>query len=70
LSKEAKGKRDPMELTITALSRNALNHPNVALPVGNLSSLLFGQSSALVSGGGGSSASGNRRIELQIKLSF
>jgi hypothetical protein len=70
LGKEIKGKRDPMELTVTALSRNALNHPNVALPVGNLSSTLFGESTALVSGGGGNSASGNRRIELQIKLAF
>jgi hypothetical protein len=68
LGKEAKGKRDPMELTFTALSRNALNHPNLTLPDGNLSSLYFGQSTALVSGG--SSASGNRRIELQCRLAF
>src|SRR6185436_9123455 len=27
LGKEVKGKRDPMELTVTALSRNVLNHP-------------------------------------------
>ena len=70
LGQEAKGKRDPMELTVTALSRNLLNHPNLALPVGNLSSPLFGESTALVSGGGGNSAGGNRRIELQIKLGF
>ncbi len=70
LGQEAKGKRDPMELTFTALSRNLLNHPNLALPVGNLSSPLFGESTALVSGGGGNSASGNRRIELQVRLGF
>jgi Carboxypeptidase regulatory-like domain len=70
LGREVKGKRDPMELTVTALSRNLLNHPNLALPVGNLSSPLFGESIALVGGGGGNSASGNRRIELQIKLAF
>jgi hypothetical protein len=70
LGQEVKGKRDPMELTITALSRNVLNHPNLALPVGNLSSSLFGQSTALASGGGGGGASGNRRIELQLKISF
>ena len=34
LGEEVKGKRDPMELTVTALSRNLLNHPNLALPVG------------------------------------
>ena len=70
LGKEVKGKRDPMELTITALSRNLLNHPNFALPVGNLSSPLFGQSTALATGGGGNSASGNRRIEFQLKIAF
>jgi hypothetical protein len=70
LGKEAKGKRDPMELTFTALSRNLLNHPNLALPDGNLSSPYFGESTALVSGGGGNSASGNRRIELQCRLAF
>jgi len=53
LGQEVKGKRDPMELTFTALSRNLLNHPNVALPDGNLSSPYFGQSTALVTGGGG-----------------
>jgi Carboxypeptidase regulatory-like domain len=70
LGEAVKGKRDPMEITVTALSRNLLNHPNLASPVGNLSSPVFGQSVALVSGGGGGSASGNRRIEFQLKLSF
>jgi hypothetical protein len=68
LGKEVKGKRDPMELTFTGLARNVLNHPNLALPVGNLSSPLFGESTALV-GGGGNNA-GVRRIEIQIRLSF
>jgi hypothetical protein len=70
LGKEAKGKRDPMELTFTALSRNLLNHPNLALPDGNLSSPYFGESTALVTGGGGNSASGNRRVEFQCRLAF
>ena len=69
LGKEVKGKRDPMELTFTALSRNLFNHPNLALPSGNLSSTVFGQSTALFSGGG-NNASGNRRIEFQLKLAF
>jgi hypothetical protein len=63
-------KRDPMELTFTALSRNLLNHPNLALPVGNLSSPLFAESTALVGGGGGNSASGNRLIERRVRLAF
>ncbi len=70
LGKEVKGKRDPMELTFTALSRNLLNHPNLALPDGNLSSPYFGESTALVAGGGGNNASGNRRIEFQCRLTF
>jgi hypothetical protein len=70
LGKEAKGKRDPMELTLTALSRNLLNHPNLAMPDGNLSSPYFDESTALVTGGGGNSASGNRRIEFQCRLAF
>jgi hypothetical protein len=69
LGAEVKGKRDPMELTVTASSRNVLNHPNLALPVGNLSSPVFGQSTALAAGGG-NGASGNRRIEFQLKLAF
>src|SRR5215471_19275788 len=43
LGKEVKGKRDPMELTFTASSRNLLNHPNLAVPDGNLSSPYFGE---------------------------
>jgi hypothetical protein len=70
LGKEVKLKRDPMELTFTALSRNLLNHPNLALPNGNLSSSYFDESTALVSGGGGNSASGSRRIEFQCRLAF
>ena len=70
LGKETKRKRDPMKLTFTALSRNLLNHPNVALQNGNLNSPYFGQSTALVEGGGGNSASGNRRIELQCRFAF
>src|SRR5205085_6873915 len=63
LGQEQKGKRDPMELTFTVASRNLLNHPNLAVPVGNLSSPLFGESTSLVSGGGGNNATGSRRIE-------
>jgi hypothetical protein len=59
-----------MELTFTALSRNLLNHPNLALPNGNLSSLYFGESTALVGGGGGNGAVGSRRVEFQCRLAF
>jgi len=50
-----------------------LNHTNAGIPIGNLSSPLFGMSNASASGFGfaavGQSA-GNRRIEAQLRLSF
>jgi hypothetical protein len=56
-------------LTFTVSARNALNRVNLAPPVGNLSSPLFDQSIALA-GGPYSSASANRRIDLQVLFSF
>ena len=59
--------RDPYEITFSVQARNLLNHPNLALPVGNLSSPLFGRSTSLT---GGQGLSGNRRLDMQIKFSF
>ncbi len=61
-------KRYTLEFTIDA--RNALNNVNLAPPIGNLSSPLFGQSNRLGGGfrGGGSTA--NRRIELELRFTF
>ncbi len=56
-------------LTFSVNARNLLNRVNLATPVGNLSSPLFGQSNALAGGPFSSSAS-NRRIELQASFSF
>jgi hypothetical protein len=56
-------------LTFSVNARNLLNHVNLATPIGNLSSPLFGQSNALA-GGPFSSAASNRRIELQASFSF
>ncbi len=58
-------------LTFSVAARNLLNHVNLAPPVGTLSSPLFGLSNALAGGmGPGGSASANRRIEFQVRLSF
>jgi hypothetical protein len=65
-----KGGRDPFELVFSLNARNILNHPNLGTPVGNLSSLLFGQSTSISGAGGGNSAAGNRRIDLQVKFTF
>ena len=56
-------------LTFSVNARNVLNRVNLATPVGNLSSPLFGESNALAGGPFSSSAS-NRRIELQASFSF
>jgi hypothetical protein len=47
-----------------------LNRVNLATPDGNLLSPVFGQSLALAGGGGPSSASSNRQINFQLRLSF
>ena len=56
-------------LTFTISGRNMFNSVSPAPPVGNLSSPFFGQSIALV-GGPFSSASANRRVDLQVMFSF
>ena len=61
--------KEPKELIISASTRNILNHPNFGLPVGNLSSLFFGQSTSLAAGRGGGAA-GSRQVDLQLKFTF
>jgi hypothetical protein len=56
-------------LTFSVNARNVLNRVNLATPVGNLSSPLFGESNALA-GGAFSSPAANRKIELQASFSF
>jgi hypothetical protein len=74
-----RGSDDPptgrVALTFSLSAQNLLNHVNAGAPVGNLGSPLFGRSLATAGGfgfgpGGGGSAAGNRRIELQARLSF
>jgi hypothetical protein len=56
-------------LTFSVSARNIFNNVNLALPIGNLSSPLFGQSNGLASGMG-STATANRRIDLQVSFNF
>lgn len=56
-------------LTFSANARNIFNNVNPAPPIGNLSSRLFGQSTALA-GGVFNTQSANRRVDLQIAFSF
>ncbi|HKP80452.1 MAG TPA: TonB-dependent receptor [Pyrinomonadaceae bacterium] len=60
-------------LTFSLNFQNLLNHTNFALPVGNLGSLFFGQSTATAAGFGGFGTGNpayNRRIDAQIRFSF
>jgi hypothetical protein len=56
-------------LTFSVSGRNLFNNVNLATPIGNLSSPLFGQSNA-IAGGPFSGSPGNRRLDLQMTFSF
>jgi hypothetical protein len=56
-------------LTFAVSGRNIFNNVNLAQPVGNLSSPLFGQSNGLAGGAFGSSTA-NRRVDLQVTFTF
>jgi hypothetical protein len=56
-------------LTFSANARNIFNDVNPAPPIGNLSSALFGKSTALA-GGVFNTQSANRRVDLQVMFSF
>jgi hypothetical protein len=60
-------------LTFGISARNILNHVNLGVPVGNLSSPLFAESNSLASGpgfGGAFSSAANRRLDLLATFSF
>lgn len=63
------GSNSRYNLTFTVSARNLFNKANLANPIGNITSPLFGQSNALAGGPFGSS-SANRRIDLQAVFSF
>jgi hypothetical protein len=56
-------------MTFSVSGRNIFNRVNLATPVGNLDSPLFGESNALA-GGPYSFGSATRRIDLQVLFSF
>jgi hypothetical protein len=60
-------KRFNIEITLDV--HNLFNNVNLAPPIGNLSSPLFGHSNAL-GGGFGGGATANRRIELETRFTF
>ena len=62
------GKR--FNLTLSASARNLLNRENFASPESNLSSPDFGKPLSLAGGFGGGASVYNRRIDLQLRLTF
>ena len=56
-------------LTVSVNFQNIFNHVNLATPVGNLSSPLFGLSNGLA-GQPFSQSTSNRRIDLQASFNF
>ncbi len=57
-------------LTFSISARNLLNSQNPGLPVGSLSSTEFFGKTISIAGGPFSSASANRRVDLQVMFSF
>lgn len=56
-------------LAFSVIGRNIFNNVNVATPVGNLGSPIFGEPNAPAGRPYGDSSS-NRRIDLQVTFSF
>jgi hypothetical protein len=71
-SKDKDKDESPYKLTLSMQAQNLFNRTNNDLPVGNLSSPFFGQSTATLGGygEGNRSSAGNRRITAQIKVEF
>ena len=63
------GSNNRYSLTFSVSARNVFNNVNLATPIGNLSSKLFGQANGLA-GGPYSSSTANRRIDLQVSFNF
>lgn len=60
----------PYKLTFSVRSYNLFNRNNLGLPVGNLSSPIFGESNTTASEFGTNSATSNRRIWMYVSFAF
>jgi hypothetical protein len=62
----------PYNLTVAVQVQNLFNNTNLGLPTGNLRSTYFGRSNSIASGYGygDTPTTANRRIELQMQISF
>ncbi|HWT02199.1 MAG TPA: hypothetical protein VN256_18250, partial [Pyrinomonadaceae bacterium] len=66
------GSEKRYNLTFSLNFQNLFNHSNLAPPVGNLSSPLFGESTRTLGGfgQGGNPSAGNRRVTATIRFNF
>ena len=71
--------RKPYNLNLGVSFNNLFNTVNLGIPVGNIASGRFGQSTSIAAGfggfgpgggGGGGTGTANRRIELQARFSW
>ncbi|MBD3557663.1 TonB-dependent receptor [Planktothrix sp. FACHB-1355] len=70
LREGAKNKDRPYNMTLSVAVTNLFNRNNAAIPIGNLSSPLFGISTASSTEGGSSNADSNRRVNFSIAVRF
>jgi hypothetical protein len=66
----ARAPENPYKVTFSVRSYNIFNRNNLGLPVGNLSSPIFGESNTTASEFGTNSATSNRRIWLHVSFAF
>lgn len=66
----ARAPENPYRLTFSVRSYNVFNRNNLGLPIGNLSSSLFGESNTTAAEFGTNSATSNRRIWLHASFAF
>lgn len=70
-SKTPQPEKTRYKLNLSVNFQNLLNNTNESLPIGNLSSPLFGFSNSGAGRyGGGANSAGNRRIEFQLRFNF
>ena len=60
----------PYNLTLSVSVRNLLNRVNLATPIGNLTSPFFGSATSLADTYAPAPGAGNRRLEVQARLTF
>jgi len=64
------GAEKPYNVTLSVSARNLLNRVNLATPIGNVASPVFGTATSLADTYAPAPGAGNRRVEVQLRLKF